>query len=363
MAAIIGGVIAAVGGLAAANESANATENAAVAAAQTNQNGLQLNRADAAPWRRAGGAAVNRLAQLLGISNPNVQQNYEPTNLVDTSGGTPKFNAQLYATDDLYRTAVDRAKAAYERQYGEGARDMDPTSYANELTAQLRDLGAFDRKDASVSGPAGGLPQRDYSDPSQFKIGLHGSVGGPIEGGAPQGEGSDDFGALLRKFTGRDLENEPGYQFRLKEGLKGIDRGAAARGGFDSGATLKALQRYSQDYASGEYTNAFNRDLAQKQNVFNMLSGVSGTGQVANQALGQQNAMAAMNNASNVMTGGMARAQATLGGAAAANNAIQGGLANYYYNQRTQAMNGGGGGGGTNGGWGDTSNYGNFYDG
>lgn len=43
----------------------------------------------------------------------------------------------------------------------------------------------------------------------------------------------------------------------MAEGNKAIERSAAARGGLNSGATLKALSRYNQDSASNEYTNAY----------------------------------------------------------------------------------------------------------
>lgn len=55
------------------------------------------------------------------------------------------------------------------------------------------------------------------------------------------------------------LTMDPGYQFRLNEGMKALERSAAARGGLLSGGAGKALSRYGQDYASGEYQNAYNR--------------------------------------------------------------------------------------------------------
>ena len=64
---------------------------------------------------------------------------------------------------------------------------------------------------------------------------------------------------LTRRFSLADFLKDPGYEFRLAEGEKGINRAAAARGMWDSGATGKALTRYGQDYASGEYGNAYNR--------------------------------------------------------------------------------------------------------
>lgn len=56
-----------------------------------------------------------------------------------------------------------------------------------------------------------------------------------------------------------NFEADPGYAFRLSEGLKALERSAAARGGLLSGGTGKALSRYGQDLASQEYGNAFQR--------------------------------------------------------------------------------------------------------
>lgn len=56
-----------------------------------------------------------------------------------------------------------------------------------------------------------------------------------------------------------DWNKTPGYDFRLSEGQKAIDRSAAARGGLQSGAALKAAARYGQDYATNEYDNEWRR--------------------------------------------------------------------------------------------------------
>ena len=55
------------------------------------------------------------------------------------------------------------------------------------------------------------------------------------------------------------LNMDPGYNFRLGEGMKTLERNAAARGGLISGGALKAATRYGQDYASNEFGNAYNR--------------------------------------------------------------------------------------------------------
>lgn len=50
-----------------------------------------------------------------------------------------------------------------------------------------------------------------------------------------------------------DFVNSPGYQFRVDEGTKALDRGAASKGGIYSGAAGKALVRYGQNVGSDEY--------------------------------------------------------------------------------------------------------------
>lgn len=103
---------------------------------------------------------------------------------------------------------------------------------------------------------------------------------GQMEGGA--------YG-LPAAFTGQvNMMADPGYQFRLSEGLKALDRQAAARGGLISGGALKAAQRYGQDYATGEYGAAYNRALteynAQVQRAgtgYNRLAALAGVGQTS----------------------------------------------------------------------------------
>lgn len=55
------------------------------------------------------------------------------------------------------------------------------------------------------------------------------------------------------------LQNDPGYQFRMNQGVQALDRSAAARGMLLSGAQTKALTGYGQGLASEELGNAFNR--------------------------------------------------------------------------------------------------------
>lgn len=123
------------------------------------------------------------------------------------------------------------------------------------------------------------------------------------------------------------LEMDPGYGFRLGEGLKALERMQAARGNMLSGGAMKAGQRYAQDYASGEYSNAYNR-----------LANIAGLGQTAGTQLGGA-AQQFGQTAGNVM-GQEANALAAgrIGRGSAYGSAIQGGLNAYsnYLNQQQQ---------------------------
>jgi hypothetical protein len=55
------------------------------------------------------------------------------------------------------------------------------------------------------------------------------------------------------------LEQDPGYQFRLDQGLKSLENSAAGRGLLRTGGTLKGIQDFGQQSASQEYQNAFGR--------------------------------------------------------------------------------------------------------
>ncbi len=66
------------------------------------------------------------------------------------------------------------------------------------------------------------------------------------------------------------FQTDPGYQFRVQQGVNAIDRSGAARGMRMSGAQQKALSDYGQNTGSAEYGNYFNR-----------LAGASGQGLTA----------------------------------------------------------------------------------
>lgn len=122
-------------------------------------------------------------------------------------------------------------------------------------------------------------------------------------------------------FTGT-----PGYDFRRQQGLDAVQGSVAGRQGLMSGAALKAMERFGQDYASNEYGNYLSR-----------LGGMASGGQSAAglQASTSQNYGAQIGN--NMLAGGQAQAQGFMnaGNAAAAGTV---GMTNAFNNALGQGM-------------------------
>jgi hypothetical protein len=122
-------------------------------------------------------------------------------------------------------------------------------------------------------------------------------------------------------FTMQQFQADPGYAFRMQEGLKALDRSAASRGGLLSGATLRGAQRYGQDLGSQEYTNAFNRYQLERQARLNPLQSLTGMGQTTANTLGTEGQTMASNIGNIGMTQGANLANAGLIGARARSSA------------------------------------------
>jgi len=119
------------------------------------------------------------------------------------------------------------------------------------------------------------------------------------------------------------LMSAPGFQFRIQEGQKALERSAAARGTLLTGGTLKAITRYGQDFASNEYNNRYNQLYGLSNLGLNAAnsSATLGSSYAANAGnlYGQQ-----ANTGTNLITSGAnAQAAGTVGGA----NANAGALA------------------------------------
>lgn len=297
-AALLGGAMSADASKSASNaQTASAGQSIAEQRRQYDQT-----RADNSQFLGTGTQANRRLSMLLGLPSSGPDQN------------DPRFKA-------IYDPMVAGFDQSHQARFGMSAFDPRADAASRDAT-----LGRFKQL-------AGDQYTQQYGDNTS----------------------SDPaYGSLLKKFSSSDLAADPvyqsGLQFGADQGAGAINARATAGGMYDSGATLKALTRFGNDYGSTKANESYNRFTNDQNNTFNRLSGASGTGQVAtNQVASAGSSMA--NNVSNDLTGaGNSRAAGIVGGAnawgGAANNASMA-ANNYQSNQRLMALlqNRGGSGG------------------
>jgi hypothetical protein len=317
-ATLIGGAISASAAGDAASTQAKAARDAAALQAASAEKSLAFQRemygqqrADIAPYRQAGLTAQNQLLTYLGLNPANT--NMAPVTSFDEAG---------------YNRAMD----AY---YGGGGGNGVPSGgtftpgYMQLATTEGGGDVYVDSKFTPAPAGAGGnvnaltMPTRE-----QF------TTATPVDQVSVD-PNSPDFGKYTKDFGMSDFEADPGYAFRMAEGLKALDRQAAARGGLISGSALKASQRYGQDMASQEYGNAFNRYQVNRSNQLNPLMAISGYGQQATNQLGQygsqfaQSGANTMANSANAQATGLYNAgEARASGYMGQSNALAGALSN-----------------------------------
>jgi hypothetical protein len=105
---------------------------------------------------------------------------------------------------------------------------------------------------------------------------------------------------MTAEDRGAELAKTPGYQFRLDQGLKALQRTAAA--GSVTGNTYRDLVKYGQEYGSAEYDKYYNR-----------LASMAGLGQTAVGQVGKLGAQSATQQGGYAQRAGDIRASAYLG--------------------------------------------------
>lgn len=150
---------------------------------------------------------------------------------------------------------------------------------------------------------------------------------------------SPDFGKYAKDFSMADFQADPGYAFRMSEGMKALDNSFAARGLGVSGANIKGAINYGQGAASQEYTNAFNRYQVNRSNQINPLQSLFGAGQSTANTLSNAAQNLGNNQAELQLQAGNARASGYVGQANALTNAISGGISAYTGIQNSNALN------------------------
>jgi hypothetical protein len=177
----------------------------------------------------------------------------------------------------------------------------------------------------------------------------------------PNGPGGTNYlsmaqGMLPGQMTQAELEQTPGYQFQLAQGLKATQNAAAARGLGVSGSALKGAATFATGLADSNYQNQFNNAQTRFGDVLNLNS--TQQGNLTNQ-FNRLNATASLGENAGAQTGatgaalantaGNALMQAGAYGAAGATgvaNAASGAIGNALsYNLLAQQIGAGGTGG------------------
>jgi len=198
----------------------------------------------------------------------------------------------------------------------------DAANQANATQLQMYNQQREDLAPYTEAGTEGLNALRSY-------LGVGGDTSAANYGGYNQRFGMDQFTA------------DPGYSFRLRQGLEGLNANAAARGGLISGAALKAATNYGQQAGSQEYTNAFNRFMQQKEAERSGYSDLTRVGQAAAAgtaaAAGQYGTAAAQN----INNAGQAQASGYVGAANAINQGLSQGISQYQTNSLINRLGGG----------------------
>lgn len=139
--------------------------------------------------------------------------------------------------------------------------------------------------------------------------------------------------------TQQQLEQTPGYQFALQQGLKGVNNSMSARGLGNSGAQAKAITQYATGLADQTYQQQYNNALQNfmtnygvNSNQFGRLGGLLSLGENAAAGVGNAGLQTASNAGNFLTSGANAQAAGTIGSANAINNGLSGATGGFMLN-------------------------------
>lgn len=272
------------------------------------------NRADSAPWRNTGESALNELSWRMGLGGNGQQNALAPQKTRDA------FYQELLGSGKYTTQGTPQYWGYYDDQ---GYQTNDP-DYKNNWGKWLEKGGPIGGGSWETTYQGGTPASTDFTALNAEADRLYGdySKSRQAQGGGYTGD-PNTRGELMRDFTMADRDADPvyqsGLQFGLQQGVQGLERQGAASGMQLSGATLKALARFGNDYGTTKAQGAYDRFNQNKTTKYNRLAGISGTGQTAaNQiaqmgqnyagSVGANNINTANNIGSNLIGAGNARA-------------------------------------------------------
>lgn len=227
-AAAIGIGLAGAGAVAGSISSNKASKRAAQVSQDNNAANVALqreiygqNKEILSPFVQRGNAAGNAINALLGLGGTQATPTAQPNALAQWQGYNPDTSGQVFGMgDNSVMGAPLRGPGAQwfdngvslagEGQYG--------PAFGTAFTGQTPGFG-------------GGVPQGQP----------------PQQGGATARQAAEDAFDIFRDSTG--------YKFRLGQGMDAINSGYAGAGTLQSGAAMKAINEYGQNFASNEFGN------------------------------------------------------------------------------------------------------------
>jgi hypothetical protein len=317
-AAVIGGGVSAVASSKAAKAQASAANTAAASQERAAALALEAQRTGSAEAVAAAKQAAATAQEAQNAANSQAQ-NLERVRLNEArSADEIAFNAAQAASDRGYDTAQNAYTSSFGAARGDlGAGFSTATADANRGfdTALIDTNRGFDESQVATDlgyTTAQGDYEKAYQRQGEFQQPFI-DDGGLARDQIMQLMGlrgdttAANYGQYAKAFGTDQFEQDPGYAFRMSEGLKGLDRSASARGGVLSGSALKNIQRFGQDLASQEFNNAFNRYQVERGARLDTLGGLSSMGQAASNNMSGFAGQLGSNSAANAL----ARAQAT----------------------------------------------------
>jgi hypothetical protein len=180
-----------------------------------------------------------------------------------------------------YQAGAGQNFTDYQSMLRGGAFTPQYQQYGGPATAGQQFTPQFQGYGGPMQTAGAYTPQyREYGGPmtssGQFNPQMQ-SYQGPMSSGNQlpqfqQFQGPSQFQADARpeRMAGTtatvNLYQDPGYQFRLNEGLNAVQNRMAGRGLIGSGAELKGLTDYAQGAASQEFGNAYGRMMQDQAN-------------------------------------------------------------------------------------------------
>lgn len=224
----------------------------------------------------------NQLLELLPIGNPfpedDDRRRYDPisaaigigggliSGIIGSHGASRAAKLQAEAANNAGQGIVDTTKAVRQDVLGAGQRAgdrvVDTANQARTDVNSTANQAAFNVTDAATNA-------NRLLDPYAA---AGADASNTLRAGVAPG------GDFNKAPTMADLQIDPGYAFREKQGELALQRSAAARGSLQGGGFAKDLQNFGQQNASQEYQNAFQRFQTSTQNRFGNVNTVANRG-------------------------------------------------------------------------------------